>query len=183
MLIDLSLHLGEDNPFAAGSPVAHLGHLGTHLDKDPAASVALDRLIGPGVLIDVSDVRGRQVAPEDLDRGPAIEPGDFVVLRTGWMAEAYPGPAYLAEHPELSWAAIDHLISLGPRMVGVDAPGLGRPDRHDRVDRHLGEHGIFVVENLANLEALTVPRFTVYCFPLALEGTSGVPARVVAEVA
>jgi len=182
VLIDLSLHLEEENPFAEGSPVAHLGHLGTHLDKDPAETVPLDRFIGPACRIDVSRVRKRPVEVEDLDVGIQVEPGDFLVLRTGWMAEAYPGPAYLRDHPELSWPSLEYLTSLRPRMIGVDAPGLGRPERHGRVDRFLREHGILVVENLANLEALTAGRFTVYCFPLALEGTSGVPVRVVAEV-
>jgi len=182
VLIDLSLHLAEDNPFVEGPSVARLGHTGTHLDKLPGESVPLERLMGPACLIDVSAVRGRRIEPGDLDGARIVEPGDFVILRTGWLAEAYPGPHYLSEHPELSRSSLELLAAARPNMIGVDAPGLGRPERHGRVDRYLAEHGIYVVENLANLEALEMERLKIYCFPLALEGTSGLPVRVVAEV-
>jgi len=182
MLIDLSLHLRGDDPFAEGSPVARLGHLGTHLDKAPEESVALERCIGPGCLIDVSSVRGRRIVPEDLGEARDVRAGDFVILRTGWLAEAYPDPRYFSEHPELDQPSLELLAATRPAMIGVDAPGLGRPDRHTRVDRYLARHGIHVVENLTHTELLTVRRFRVYCFPLALEGTSGLPVRVVAEV-
>ncbi len=182
MLIDLSLHLEEKNLFTEGSPVAHLGHVGTHLDKAPGEAFPLERCIGPACLIDVSSVRGRRIEPADMDEARIVAPGDFVILRTGWVAEAYPGDHYLGEHPELSESSLRLLASRRPGMIGVDAPGLGRPQRHSDVDRYLARHGIFVVENLANLESLHAQRFRIYCFPLALEGSSGLPARVVAEV-
>ncbi|NOZ95482.1 MAG: cyclase [Acidobacteria bacterium] len=183
MLIDLSLRLAENNLFTRGSPVAHLGHLGTHLDTAPGEVFPLERCIGPACLIDVSSVRGRTIEPADMDEARIVEPGDFVVLRTGWLAEAYPSDRYLREHPELSESSLSLLVSRRAGVIGVDAPGLGRPERHGEVDRHLARHGIFVVENLANLEAVGRRRFRIYCFPLALEGTSGLPARVVAELA
>ena len=181
MLIDLSLPIAEANPFTAGSPVAHLGHIGTHLDRSPTQELTPDRFICTGSLIDVSTIRDCRIEPPDLVNIAEIEPGDFVVIRTGWLAERYPSDEYFQMHPELSQEAVELIVSKEVNRIGIDAPGLGRPDRHSDLDRFCAEHDVFVVENLANLERLTTDAFKIYCFPINLTGSSGLPVRVVAE--
>lgn len=181
MLIDLSLPIAKTNPFTTGSPVAHLGHVGTHLDRSPTQELHPDRFISTGKLIDVSAIRDRLIEPDDLANIAETEEGDLLILRTGWLAERYPSDEYFQLHPELSHEAVELIVSKKVNMIGIDAPGLGRPDRHSDLDRFCAEHDIFVVENLANLERLTADTFTIYCFPINLTASSGLPVRVVAE--
>jgi kynurenine formamidase len=49
-------------------------------------------------------------------------------------------------------------------------------------DRLLVTNGIFVIENLANLSAVTQRRFRTYCLPLKLENIDAIPARVLVEL-
>ncbi len=179
MLVDLTLPVSEDNPFLSHSPAAKYGHMGTHLDKRPSVHIELKRFISTGRLVDVSHVRGRAIEPEDL---PTIEHGDFVIIRTDWLSEQYPDKEYFGDSPELSQAAIDYLISRKINMIGIDAPGLVRSEKHSEVDKYLLRHDIYVVENLNNLHLLTEPVFKIYCLPMNIENATGLPVRIVAEL-
>ena len=181
--IDLSLPLAADDRFLESFQVGRLGHLGTHLDIPRDRTLSPERFISRGRVADVSSVRERMIEPADLsgpDHPPPVNPGEFLLIHTGWLARMYGQPAYFEEHPELSDAAVEYLISLKPNLIGIDAPGPGRPHRHTRLDQRLADHDIFVVENVTGTEALLHRQFSVYCFPMPLQGFSGLPVRLLA---
>jgi len=185
LYIDLTLPLSGDDLFLKEYKVARSGHLGTHIDVDPSVSIPPERFISSGPLINLSSVADRLIEPSDLEQsqdGLDVYPGDFLLIHTGWLARKYGQPEYFDQHPHLSDDAVDWIISKKPNMVGIDTPGLARRDRHSDVDRHLATHDIFVVENIANLEQLRSAQFILFCFPLNVRGTSGLPVRLVARM-
>jgi len=181
MLIDLSLPIGDDNPFVKEDlSVARLGHTGTHLDIMNAGPLSPERFISKGRLFNVSATHGRQIEPSDFSND--VHEGDFVIFQTGWLRDTYGTDAYFKNYPELSQATIELLVKQKVNLIGIDSPGARRGENHKTVDRYCAEHNIFIVENIANLELITKNTFNVYCFPLNLQGTNGLPVRIVAEV-
>ncbi len=182
-LIDLTLPLEQDNPFSREKPnLAGLGHLGTHLDVIKIPPPEVESFISPGRLVDVNGIWGRPLEPGDLDGLDAAAPGEFLILNTGWLAAKYPEPEYFGEHPELSDAALEALLAARPGFIGIDAPGLGRGKRHQQLDSRAASERVFIVENLVNTHRLGPEPFTVYCFPLHLADSTGLPVRVLAEL-
>lgn len=153
-----------------------------------------------GVLLDVSRARGGSHLPpgylvtgEDLQsaadaQGTTIEPGDCVLVRTGWdqrfdEAETYLGAAGVGADGA-RW-----LAARRPFLCGADNVAFDNPDN---VDGQLGslpshtvlivEAGIYIVENL-NLQGLAAAgcfEFLFVCLPLKMRGVTGSPVRPLA---
>ena len=78
--------------------------------------------------------------------------------------------------------AVQWLASSRINAVGIDAQDLARDPLHGEYDRLLAEHDVIVIENLANLAAVPRSEFTVYCFPLSIDGIDAIPARVLVGI-
>lgn len=187
-------------------------HGGTHLDAPihffegrwTTDQIPLDRLVGPGVVVDVSDgVSGNanyQVQVDDLTAWEAehgrIPDGAILLLSTGrtrlWPdAEAYMGTAESGEaavadlafpglHPDAArWLVSNRSVA----AVGLDTPSLdfGGSTLFE-THQILFEQNIFGLENVANLDELPPTGALVMAFPLLLEGGTGGPVRIVAVV-
>jgi len=147
-------------------------HTATHIDLVfPDKEYSLERMIGPGKLIDVTGAGGNTIHPADIEGKTEINEGDFVFFRT---------KKYF-EHPELAPEIIQWLIAKKVNVVGIDAQGLARGSKHGEYDKELCKNDIFVLENLVNLSFLPESGFLVYCFPLKIENTDAMPARVIVE--
>jgi kynurenine formamidase len=198
MLIDLSLALSFDHPLFAEmrqkrpGPI-DAGHVGTHLDSRLLQPIPLARTHSAAVLIDVTQA-GRDIGVEAL-RHADIQPEDAIVLYTGHMQRyPYTSREYFADHPQLSWEAVEYLVAKQPAFISIDALGLRRGQQpHHQVDSYCEEHGCYVIENLDNLatlkQALTgQTRFSIRMGWIAhqrsdnLQGFYGVPVHLVAEV-
>ncbi|WP_291440684.1 cyclase family protein [Desulfovibrio sp.] len=188
MLIDLSLPLTREtfDALSAHPALEIFGHVGTHLDLmgKPWPQEYFTR---QGRVFDVRHVRGRDIMTSDLPM-QHIEAGDFVFLRTGVLEEhAYADKAYFHAPVELAWDLLEALTQKGVAMIGVDCAGVRLPGEHKKADLLCAEAGTFVVENVYNLEALCTvageKTFVVRTFPLRLEGSTGLPCRIVAEFA
>jgi len=181
---------------------------GTHVDasiQSPQGfSVLGAETIAPimrrGVLLDVATARGgahlpakELVTAADLDaaaqaQGVTIEPGDCVLIRTGWGQRFADGDVYLDAagmgSDAARWLAARHPFLCGADNVAFDHPGnddpqLGLLPSHTIL---IVEAGIYIVENL-NLEALAAAqcwKFLFLCLPLKLRGVTGSPIRPLA---
>ncbi|MCE1198292.1 MAG: hypothetical protein LWW85_04930, partial [Marinilabiliales bacterium] len=71
-------------------------------------------------------------------------------------------------------------------IIGLDFAGVRRGKEHGRADQLCADQGVFIVENLCNLEFILkgAPHafFTAHTYPIALEGASGLPCRVVGRL-
>ncbi|KZL88511.1 hypothetical protein CLMAG_61660 [Clostridium magnum DSM 2767] len=64
--------------------------------------------------------------------------------------------------------------------------GAQKPENHLRIDQYCADRGVFIIENLDNLDLLlekaSDKSFTVYTFPVNMSGFSGLRCRVIAEI-
>jgi kynurenine formamidase len=173
----------------------HLGtHTGTHVDAPRhvvggAAAVdvvPLQQLYGAAWVVHVPASPGQRITLDDVAgqlTGLAGEPAIGIVLvRTDWSRH-FGTDRYYRRHPYLDVAIAGHLLELGVRTVGVDTPSpdpfAGQPARLPFHVAFLGAGGV-IVENLANLAAVTWRDPVFSALPLALVGLDGSPVRAVA---
>lgn len=186
-MIDLSVHVTEDMVKDAfvNEKMVSFGHLGTHFDC-MHKEFPWDFTKKEGIVLDVS-----AIADKDIEPGEALlrEVGqdDFVIFSTGYIDRVpYASREYFKEHPQLSYSCIQALLDKQVSMIGIDCAGIRRGGEHTPTDQRCADRGVFVVENLCNLEKLLAGkqavRCTVYTFPLNFGGMSGLPARVAAEL-
>jgi kynurenine formamidase len=159
-----------------------LGHKGTHLDRMLRTTVPLEYFKSRAVAFDVSAFsQSRPVALADV---PAthIRAGDFVLIRTGAMQRhGYGARAYMDEFFELSWEVIELFIERKVRFIGIHARSIRQNEEHREADARCEQAGIYVIENLACVEAAPMlSPFTVYAVWFDMGGT-GIPCRVIAD--
>ena len=66
-------------------------------------------------------------------------------------------------------------------MIEIDTLGLGVSKNHEIIDKYLGDHKMYAIENLCNLKNIPNKNFKVYCLPMKIEGLDGYPARILVE--
>ena len=177
--------LAKDLASAQIPPYVQFGHLGTHFDV-MNKNFLLDNTERRGLLFDVSHIQGRNIETNDIDIDKITE-YDFVMFYTGCLKKNKFGtPAYIKSDIELSNTLITNLVNKKVSMIGIDFPGIRKPAEHVKADQYCADYGIFVVENLANLDILLAAvhdkPFLVHTYPVNYEGLTGLPCRVVAEV-
>lgn len=185
MLIDITLRLTQEMLGLAWENTAKslVGHLGTHFDVMDK-EFPLEYTCRKAVVFDVSGVRNRDIEPADIDPEQVGE-GMFVAFYTGFIEdESYGTPRYFNEHPQLSNGLIDVLLDKRVSIIGVDCAGIRRTPEHVPTDQRCAERGVFVVENLCDLNKLLKldGALTVRTNPMRISGITGLPCRVVAEI-
>lgn len=185
-------------------------HTGTHLDA-PAhlvegmwrtANIPLEHLIGPGVIVDVSDKAfvnpDYRVTVQDLKEWEAkygeIPPGAVVIMNSGWDKN-YPNKSLTFgtntptdpstfHFPGFHEDAADWLVRYrNIHVVGVDTPSTdyGQSSTFP-VHVILGKANIPGLENLANLNKIPPSGTTVFVAVIKLYDGSGGPARTFATI-
>lgn len=187
-------------------------HGGTHLDApvhfhrggETVDAIGLDRLVGPAVVVDVSEAAAEE--PDyrasvadfrswEAAHGP-IPDGAIVLVRTGWGErwpdakrylgtdrrgpEAVPDLHFPGIHPEAArWLAAERSVA----AVGLDTPSIDHgPSTEFMAHRVLYEAGIPGFENVARLESLPPAGAYVVALPMKIAGGSGAPLRIVGVV-
>ncbi len=171
-------------------------HLGTHIDAP--AHVLIDGptmhdipehyFHGSGVVWPIQVSERSAITAHDLEGAqPAINPGDILLLSTGW-AKKFGQPSYF-DNPYLAADAVDWILAHQIKWVGIDfvspeLPFALRPDGFDYpVHRALMSKGVLIVENLADCSMLAGQRVEVVCGALNIEQADGAPARIFARTA
>ena len=151
-------------------------------------------LMTRGVLIDVAALKGVDMLPDtyeitvdDLEQalhrqGVALEPGDAVLIHTGWGVLWDSDPdRFMATNPGIGVAAAEWLVEHDPMLLGADNQPVEvspNPDPEVSLPIHqimLVVHGIHLVERmrLDELAAAGVHEFAFVVQPLKIEGATG----------
>lgn len=167
--------------------------IGTYVDspyvrydkKRDIAGLALEELILPGVVIDLTQVLPEQAAtPADLEKGLGDADdiaGKAVLCRFGW--DRFWGMGEYYSYPFLSRAALHWLIDAKVKLVGVDTINIDDGTDLERpAHSWLLKHDILIVENLRNLAALPGSSFRFYALPAIVKGAASMPVRAFAEL-
>jgi kynurenine formamidase len=179
-------------------------HTGCHVESarhvveggETIDAVALDRVIGSAVVLDLTPVAERELIDaaaleRALERlaaaGEAPRRGDILLLRTDWAAWAIGTPSYFHGSPALTADTARQLVELEPRCIGCDffeepaARDPGWVPEDFVVHRTILDAGIVLVEGLVNLAALP-PRCRFFAPFYKLGGVDAAPARAFAIV-
>lgn len=185
MLLDITLQvtpqMRHDAPEKDNR--ALVGHLGTHFDVMDK-EFPLDYTRREGIVIDVSHVQGRDIEASDIPM-ELVKAGQFVAFYTGYIdREPYGTKTYFSQHPQLSHSLIDALLEKNISILGIDCSGIRRGKEHTPKDQLCADKGVFVVENLCNLDAVVAAggQFIAHTYPVNYSGMTGLPCRVIAEV-
>ena len=198
--------------FYAAGRFAAPEHGGTHLDapihfyEDRATvdEIPLDRLVGEGVLVDVSDKceanPDYQIGIADLraweEKHGRPLANVILLLRTGWAARWPDREAYLGttlSGPE--GVANLHFPGLDPnaarwlaehrdvKAIGIDTASIDH-GQSTQFGSHvkLFEHNIPVFENVADMTELPGAAFIVVALPMKIGGGTGAPLRIIAAL-
>lgn len=162
---------------------APAGHIGTHIDT-MGKDLPLQDIEVKGIIFDVSFRVFGTVGVEDVYL-PLIKKGMFIAFHTGIQVfHPYGSDEYGHEHPILSDALLEELIKRGVSFIGIDFAGVKRGEEHTPADQHLADKGIFVIENLHNMEKFlsdrAYARVNVCISPVQVIG-SGMPCHVIAR--
>jgi kynurenine formamidase len=128
---------------ANGQVLTHSNHLGTHLDgeihfftpgKDIASLDLNDFLVGPGVVVDLSDAVGdyQIYTSEMIEERVEVQEGDILIIHTGYHHFGWDMPTadeirYMVKHPGpdrefAQWAKEKRI-----RWIGVDCGSADHP--------------------------------------------------------
>lgn len=160
---------------------ALVGHAGTHFDVMDK-EFPLEYTERKGIVFDVNGLEEIGIGDVDLSK---VEKDMFVAFYTGFYHKTpYGAPGYFGDHPQLTVELIDVLLNKGVSIIGIDFAGVRRTPEHIPTDQHCADKGVFVIENLRNLDVVLKKGgdFTACTYPLYCEGITGLPCRVVAKL-
>jgi kynurenine formamidase len=132
-------------------------HHGTHLNAPihlaqggkGVGELPTDTFFGTGVVLDVPKGEWEYVLPEDLEAATQtagdVQPGDFVVINTGWHAKFADDMDYFVQGPGLSATAAQWLRDKGAKVVAIDTAQVDHPLATSFAQKHRGL-GPFVIE-------------------------------------
>jgi arylformamidase len=179
-------------------------HTGTHVESalhtvaggEPIDEVALERVIGDAVVLDLTPVEPMRILDvADLERaaerlvalGESIRRGDILLLRTDWAQRHIGTQRYFKESPGLTREAAAWIVEQAPRSVGCDffeEPAAREPGWSAEEFVVHGEilgAGIPLIEGLVNLRDL--PPRTMFFAPFyRFQGIESAPARAFAII-
>ncbi len=198
--IDALGHVSHDGMVHGGLPADEVQR-GGRLSSRGVDEI--NPMVCRGVLLDVARALGVEalapgveITPGDLQhtatmQGVALEPGDALLIRSGWGRHWGDPEAFLGATtgvPGVSEAGASWLADHAPRVAGADtiaferlAPGAG----HTLLPAHrvlLVDRGVYILETLAldELAEARVFEFTFVLAPLPLVGATGSPVRPLA---
>ena len=168
-------------------------HAGTHMDaplhfeagEQTIDEISLDRCIGPAWLAKLDGI-----APKtSINVGhlgeieERLQPGDGLLLRSGWSQHVDNPAHYRDELPRISTELARWCVDRRVRILGVETPSVADVNNLDEVT-HIHQillgGDVIIVEGLGNLDALTSDRVLFGALPLRIRRGDGSPCRAFA---
>jgi len=171
--------------------------------ESSAEKLNLSKLIGPAAVVDLRDLDGKAkpgASPAIMvahleaweERHGRFEPGDVVLLLTGWSRHYVTGeagrafvhePVVLQSRP--AWPAPEPAVAVflherGITTIGIDAPSMGSAEEGNEVHRAGLSREMAFIEMLTDLDRLPTRGATFVFLPLKIAVASGAPGRAIA---
>jgi len=172
--VNMTLHTGThiDSP-------AHLSPYTQTIDKIP-----VEQLQGRAAPIALyHKAAGSAIAVADLEPyADRIQPGDIVLLCTGWGQKVAWTEEYIYQSVYLSAEGAEWLAGRGVKGVGIDHFSVGgMVESNKDAHRALLSRGVWIAETLVlPPEICDGAEWHLFCLPMKVRDGSGAQARVVA---
>lgn len=183
-------------------------HGGTHIDspihfgKGQATTdeIPLSRLIGPAVVIDISQACEKDpdyrlsvmdIASWEKSHG-SVPDGAIVLVRTGWgrfwpdkkryLGSDTPGDTAHLHFPGFSREAAEFLVTKRKiNGVGIDTASMDYGPSKDFIAHQIiNGANLYGLENVAHLEQVPATGATLVALPMKIKGGTGAPTRIIA---
>jgi arylformamidase len=159
---------------------SHILPDGKNIDEYPP-----ERFIRPAKLIRLPEQGPKALIDAEAlsEHAPEINPGDAVVVDTGWHRR-WNRPGYVLDCPNYKPDALQWILERKPSIFGVDVPCIEASwsdkdgEQKGSLLAALFQADVLLAAPLVNLDSIRSVSGTLYCFPLFIRGTSGAPARV-----
>lgn len=172
-IVETSTHTGThcDAPF-------HFFDDGTTIDRVP-----LEQYVGWATIVDVrGKAPGSEITASDIEPHlKHVEPGDIVLLNTGWGQQRANTKTFLTDYVWCGGEAAAAIVRSGAKGAGIDAVSFGGyddPVKAGPAHRALLGAGRFIVEELYFPdEVMDGKRRLFVCAPVKLQGCGGAWTR------
>lgn len=167
-------------------------HAGTHMDapfhfeasQERIDQYPVSRFTGKAWKIKIPITQDQQLLTvDDLgDLADNFQPGDSLVLETGWSAFV-DEPKYRDLMPRIASDLAHWCVKHQVNMLGVEPPSVADVNNMaelTEIHQILLKGGIVIIEGLTNLDSLRDEPFILNAFPIKVQGGDGAPARVIA---
>lgn len=169
--------------------ITFYSHTGTHMDA-PAHMIEggrflddypIDHFIGRALIIDLTDIEGKEIHVEQLrSYEDKISKVDYIILKTGW-SKYWGKDEYFVGFPALSKEAARWITSFKLKGIGTDAISIDSMESTSfQIHRTFFKNNMVIIENIANLDAVTDDIFLFSCMPLKTQRADGSPIRAIA---
>jgi len=168
-------------------------HAGTHMDAPVHFSVsdqAIDQIplqdcLGPAWVVPLDKIKPKTlIAVDHLGEIAAqVQPGDAVLLRTGWSQLVDQPDYYRDNFPRISAQLAHWLVDRQVRLLGVEPPSVADVNNLEEVTEvhHILLGGnVIIVEGLTNLGEISTEKVFFGAAPLKITGCDGAPCRAFA---
>lgn len=149
-------------------------------------ALGVDQLIRPAKILRLGDVGPRGIVqPEALAAAaPPLEPGDALIIDTGWGRE-WNRPGYVRDAPAFSARALPWLLEQQFSILAVDTPVMecqwcaseGRSEDAGELLRPLYERDMVLLAPVVNLDRISATTGTLITLPLPVIGACAAPCR------
>ncbi len=158
-----------------------------------------EAFVGPAVVVDLRHMLGENpIQRQDIekwenDTGETIQEGDVVLIMSDFSKYWKVGPEsdvfMKSRWPYMTKSSADYLLSKKIRLIGVESFDIDIVDPYGDLTKEefIGHktflpNGIYVVENLTNLDQIQSNRCFLITTPLKMKGGSGSNLRAIAIV-
>jgi arylformamidase len=168
-------------------------HAGTHMDAQTHFAAGpgtidttpLSRCMGSAWVVNLDGIADRTlISISHLGEIAAkFQPGESLLLRTGWSRHVEDPQHYRDHLPRISDELAHWCVDNQVNILGVEPPSVADVNNAEELTRthHILLGGnITIVEGLTNLDALTQEKVFFVAAPLKIEGGDGCPCRAFA---
>lgn len=170
-------------------------HAGTHMDSQTHFAAGpgtidvtpLDRCMGPAWVVNLEGIADKtSITTEHLGEiATKFQPGDSLLLRTGWSRHIDNATHYRDCFPRISEDLARWCVANQLNVLGVEPPSVADVNNMEEltlIHKILLGANITIVEGLTNLDQISSEKVFFVAAPLKIEGGDGCPCRAFAIV-
>ena len=146
---------------------------------------APEQCMGAAWIVDLGEIKpGALITVADLGTvSDGFQPGDSLLLRTGWSRHVDDADLYRDRMPRLSDELAEWCVRQRVKLLGVEPPSVADVNNLGevtRIHRILLAGGVTIVEGLTNLDQIRQAKVFFVALPLKISGGDGCPVRALA---